>query len=245
MSLRRREDDSAGNVVVFDCWFSTRASVRREWPLRTSHAALGRCRWKIPTGLLVELGSLAQRGHVTRDQKLTQRVAIELLSFDPVEARRFDHSEPRSEGASQNGSRLRDAVTLQNPRHHDVAVLLEDGADLGVDGDAAAVDGGVDGAMLLDVVQMRVDRRRKARVRWQRGIGLGELSQLDRRSAHRLDVEFPLVLEVMVEEALRDAGGFGHVLDGDVLVAAGREELDAELQELEAALIRLQSEPTS
>src|SRR5262245_40509931 len=117
-------------------------------------AATDRLGWKISGGLRIELDGLAEGGDVAREEKLAQRRAIELLALDPIETRRLDHAEPGSEGAAQDGPRLRNAVALQDPAHDDVAVLLEDRAHLGVDGDAAAVDGGVDRAMLLDVVEV-------------------------------------------------------------------------------------------
>jgi hypothetical protein len=49
----------------------------------------------------------------------------------------------------------------------------------------------------------------------------------------------------MVEKPLRDAGRVGDVLDRDVFVPAGGEKLDAELEQLGAAFIRLKSKSTA
>jgi hypothetical protein len=69
--------------------------------------------------------------------------------------------------------------------------------------------------------------------------------ELQRRRAHRLDVKLPLVLEVMVEKPLRYAGSGGDIFDRDVFITPRREEAHAELEELCAALVRLQSESTA
>src|SRR5258707_836949 len=103
-------------AAPFGSRFRPGASIRKRMgPLGSSGAPLGRCCWKIPTWLAIELGRLAQRGHVPREQELTQRVAIELLSLDPIEARGLDHPEPPAERASHDGPGLRDAEALLNP----------------------------------------------------------------------------------------------------------------------------------
>ena len=58
---------------------------------------------------------------------------------------------------------------------------------------------------------------------------------------HAGDVEAALAAEVVVEQALGDPGFFCDPLNGDLLIGVAGKELDAELQELRAALVEVQS----
>src|SRR5207248_1830092 len=68
-------------------------------------------------------------------------------------------------------------------------------------------------------------------------------AQLQRGFADDLDVELLLSLEVVIKQPLRDSRRGGHIVDGDVAVRAGGKQMDAELEELRAALVNLQPLP--
>jgi hypothetical protein len=60
---------------------------------------------------------------------------------------------------------------------------------------------------------MRVDGGAQPLDGGQLGVGLGQATQVERGRADGLYVELLLAAKVMIEKALGDAGGGGHVVD--------------------------------
>ncbi len=89
---------------------------------------------------------------------------------------------------------------------------------------------------LADEREVGVERAPQALGRRQRRVGLGELQQLVGLRADRREVEAALALEVVVEQALRDARGSGYVVDRELVVGVLREQLAADREQVRATV---------
>src|SRR6185503_13897694 len=139
------------------------------------------------------------------------------------------------EVAAGLGNGVEDALGVDAP------VLVDDRAHLGVAADAAAQQRCVPARVLLDVGEVGVDALVEALERVERGIGLGALAQLAPGLADDGHVEVALGREVVVEQALRDAGLRRDVVDGDLVVGALAEQLETDLDELAPARVEIQA----
>src|SRR3954452_23124637 len=140
-------------------------------------------------------------------------------------------------GAATRGSVPAAALTAPSS----AADLLHDVGHRGVAADPGAQDGRVAAGVRLDVLEVVIERSREAGGRLELRVGLGERLHLVRRRADDRDVEVALAREVVVEQALRDPGGGGYVVDRDLVERPLAEDLDAERDELLAAGVGAQT----
>ena len=134
-----------------------------------------------------------------------------------------------------------DAHPFDEPIAELLASLVDDARHLKVCADSAAKERDVGRAMLGDVVEKGVEAALQAIdgphvARQERPV-----EKVLRRVAHRRDVEVSFGREVVVEKALRDACRARELVDGHLVVRAGAEELGAELHQLPAPLVDVES----
>ena len=114
---------------------------------------------------------------------------------------------------------------------HRVHALLAPGLqgrlDLGVAAAAAAEDRRVGGLVFLDEVEEAVEAGGELLGGGEVGVGRGQLRQLLLAALEGGDEEVLLGREVVVEQALGDAGGAGDLLDRDLVVGALGEQAGA------------------
>ena len=159
--------------------------------------------------------------------------ADEVAVVEPVEADALDEAEPALERGAQGGGGLglvRDALGDQAQELRAVAVA--DRAHLGVGAEAGEVERAEAVGRLVDEREVGVERAAQALGGRQRRVGLGEREQLVRLGADRREVEAALALEVVVEEALRDARGGGDVVDRELVVGVPGEQLATDREQL-------------
>src|SRR5689334_13423163 len=86
--------------------------------------------------------------------------------------------------------------------------------------------------VFLDVREEGVDALAQLRGRGELGTHRGQALDVLRPDSHDLDVELSLAREVVVEEAFRDPGGGGDLVDRDRVVWACVEETTSEVEKL-------------
>jgi hypothetical protein len=125
------------------------------------------------------------------------------------------------------------------------AGALDHRGHLGVRADAAAEQRRERPGVGDDEVEVRVEPGADALERRQLGIGGadGARDQIVGGGLQAGDVQIALGREVVVEQALRDAGGAGDVVDRHLVVGALGERLLAQLEQLRAAGVVVEPDP--
>ncbi len=128
------------------------------------------------------------------------------FAVEPLERRRLHEANPSSQREAHQRSCASTGAPSTRRAQNASRVVVDDARHLGVRPDAAAQERLVRLAVLDDVVEVRVEARAQALERIARRAVAGALEELRGRLAHRGDVEVLLGREVVVEQALRDAG---------------------------------------
>src|SRR3954470_5762784 len=222
---------------------SRRCARRRRGTPRSSGCSGGRD-WRAEHARVRARGR-ADRAAERGDEHLAQVGTGEAAVLEPVEARRLHEADPAAHrDAERHRRRLavgRHRQVVEQPGDHRAADLLDDVGDGRVAADPGAQHGRVAARVGLDVLEVALERGREALARLERRVGLGERLHLVGGRADDGDVEVALAREVVIEQALRDAGRRGDVVDRDLVERALAEDVDAERDELLAASVGAQT----